>query len=54
LLYSIGFVVATGTLHAVGIGIGTIHRWPKGRIALRVAGAVVMAGGGFFLWRALA
>ena len=54
LLYSIGFVVATGTLHAVGIGLGTIHRWPKGRVALRVAGAVVMAGGGFFLWRALA
>jgi len=54
LLYSIGFVMATGTLHAVGIGIGTIHRWPRGRLALRVAGTAVMAGGGVFLWRALA
>ena len=54
LLYSIGFVMATGTLHAVGIGIGTIHRWPNGRLVLRAAGAVVMAGGGVFLWRALA
>lgn len=54
LLYSIGFVVATGTLHLTGIGIGTIHRWPQGRIALRVAGGLVMAGGGVFLWRALA
>ena len=31
LLYSIGFVVATGTLHAIGIGIGVIHRWGWGR-----------------------
>lgn len=53
LLYSIGFVVATGLLHVTGIGIGTIHRWPKGRVALRVAGAVVMAGGAVFLWGAL-
>lgn len=53
-LYSIGFVIATGTLHAVGIGIGAIHRWPEGRLVLRVAGAVVMACGGVFLWRALA
>jgi urease accessory protein len=53
LLYSIGFVVATGLLHATGIAIGTIHRWPKGRVALRVAGAVVMAGGAVFLWGAL-
>ena len=30
LLYSIGFVVATGTLHATGIGIGVIHRWSGG------------------------
>ena len=31
LLYSIGFVIATGTLHGVGIFIGTIHRWKAGR-----------------------
>jgi len=54
ILYSIGFVVATGLLHAVGIGIGTIHFWPKGRLVLRAAGGVVMAGGCLFLWRALA
>ena len=29
LLYSMGFV-ATGCLHAVGIGIGTVHRWTCG------------------------
>jgi urease accessory protein len=54
LLYSIGFVVATGLLHALGIAIGVIHRWGWGRIALRAAGGVVAAGGAIFLWRAIA
>jgi urease accessory protein len=54
LLYSIGFVVATGTLHAVGIGIGEVRRVSFGRGLLRAAGALVAAGGVFFLWRALA
>jgi urease accessory protein len=54
ILYSIGFVIATGLLHALGIAIGTVHRWPQGRLALRAAGAVVMAGGAFFLWKAVA
>ena len=54
LLYSIGFVIATGTLHAAGITIGLVHRWPAGRVALRAAGAVVALAGVVFLWRALA
>jgi urease accessory protein len=54
LLYSLGFVVATGCLHASGIAIGLIHRWSAGRIALRGAGAAVTAAGFFFMWRALA
>lgn len=54
LLYSIGFVVATGTLHAVGITLGLVHRWGWGRVALRVAGGLVAAAGALFLWRALA
>lgn len=52
-LYSLGFVVATGLLHGVGIGIGIIHRWETGRMALRGAGALVMAGGLYFLAGAL-
>jgi urease accessory protein len=52
-LYSIGFVMATGLLHALGIGIGVVHRWSTGRIALRVAGAVIAMGGVFFLWKAI-
>jgi urease accessory protein len=45
MLYSLGFVVATGLLHAAGITVGLIHRWDLGRQALRGAGALVMAGG---------
>lgn len=54
LLYSMGFVVATGGLHAAGIGIGTMHRWSWGQAMLRVAGAIVAVGGVLFMWKALA
>lgn len=53
LLYSFGFVVATGLLHAAGIGLGAAHRFPAGRQALRAGGAGVAAAGAVFLWRAL-
>jgi len=53
LLYSLGFVLATGALHAAGIAIGTVHRWPWGRAALRLAGAGISLGGISFLWAAL-
>ena len=54
MLYSIGFVIATGCLHAVGIGIGTVHRWSWGQKFLRVAGALVALGGVFFMYKAVA
>jgi len=54
LMYSLGFVVATGALHGLGIAIGAVHRWPIGRVALRAAGAVAALAGSVFLWRALA
>jgi urease accessory protein len=54
LAYSLGFVAATGLLHATGIGIGTIHRWPLGQRLLRVGGAAVAAAGAVFLWWAIA
>jgi urease accessory protein len=54
MLYSFGFVIATGSLHAVGITIGLIHRWPAGRTILRVGGAAIAVAGGYFLVRAIA
>ena len=53
LLYSIGFVVATGLLHLVGISIGTVHKWAWGRRFLQAAGAGVAMSGVYFLWQAL-
>jgi urease accessory protein len=49
LLYSIGFVAATGCLHGAGIIVGLIHRWPAGRLVLRGAGSLVCAAGIYFL-----
>jgi len=54
LLYSLGFVIATGGLHGVGIALGLVHRWPAGRVALRCSGAAVALAGIGFLWSALA
>jgi urease accessory protein len=54
LLYSIGFVVATGCLHGIGISIGLIHRWNWGQKAVRVAGAAIALAGIFFMWKAVA
>jgi urease accessory protein len=53
LSYSIGFVLATGCLHAIGIAIGLVHKWPAGRVVLRMAGTVVAIAGLTFLWRAV-
>ena len=52
-LFSIGFVVATGLLHLTGIGIGLIHRWKIGQVTLRAAGVGVAIVGIVFLWDAL-
>ncbi len=54
LYYSIGFVIATGLLHAAGIGFGMIHSRPHGPAILRAAGGLVMVAGFYFLWQALA
>jgi len=54
LLYSMGFVIATGCLHGLGIAISLIHRWPAGKLALRGAGAFIAVMGVTFLWRSLA
>ena len=54
LLFSMGFVVATGCLHAIGIGIGTVHRWNWGRVLLRATGVVISTCGLYFLWQAAA
>lgn len=49
--YSIGFVIATGLLHLLGIAFGLLARWPAGRIAVRAAGGTIALAGLIFLSR---
>ena len=47
--YAVGFVVATGSLHALGILIGVVNRWRFGARALRAIGCLIAACGIYFL-----
>ena len=42
-------MLVTGLLHAAGIAIGLVDRWPAGALALRGAGAVIGAVGVYLL-----
>lgn len=47
--YALGFVLATGMLHMIGIAFGLLAKWPAGRIAVRGAGGVISLAGVAFL-----
>ncbi|MEQ8308175.1 MAG: HupE/UreJ family protein [Hoeflea sp.] len=47
--YAVGFVIATGILHAVGIAFGGLNGQPWGKMAIRAGGAVIALVGGAFL-----
>jgi urease accessory protein len=53
LAYSAGFVVATGTIHLVGIALGLVTRLPNGVQALRAGGSAIAAAGVYLAWRLL-
>jgi urease accessory protein len=53
LLYSLGFVIATGLLHLCGVAFGALGRTPRGWAVVRTAGALIAAAGAWFLQRAL-
>ena len=50
LAFTIGFVVATGSLHLTGISIGVLARWPRGVIVIRVCGCAVAVAGCYFVY----
>jgi urease accessory protein len=54
LLYSMGFVIATGCLHAIGIALGLVNRGRIGKVALRAGGAFIALMGAYFVWGAIA
>ena len=49
LSYAIGFVLATGLMHLVGIAFGMLTRYPQGTLAVRCTGALISAAGCYFL-----
>lgn len=51
--YSVGFVLATGMLHVVGILLGLLREWPGGTAVARGLGGGIAAAGLFFLSNAL-
>src|SRR5215475_2778175 len=51
--FSMGFVIATGTLHLAGIAFGALSHWPAGRIAVRTMGGVICVLGFAYLGKFL-
>jgi urease accessory protein len=47
--YAMGFVIATGSLHALGILIGVINKWRAGEKCLRAGGVLITLCGVYFL-----
>lgn len=51
--YSTGFMLATGSLHLAGIGLGTINTLRGGTVITRAIGTVIALAGLYFLGLAL-
>jgi urease accessory protein len=47
--FSLGFVFATGSLHVIGIAIGSCARTTQGAVTVRVSGAAIALAGGYYL-----
>jgi urease accessory protein len=52
--YSLGFVLATGSLHVLGIGIGFLNHRPGGVRVTRGLGVLIAGAGVWFLYKAVA
>jgi len=49
LAFSVGFVIATGMLHALGIAIGLLIKWPVGFRAVRAMGGLAALFGVYLI-----
>jgi urease accessory protein len=47
---ALGFILATGLLHLAGLGVGSLLRWPSGRIAVRASGGAIALAGTVLLY----
>ena len=48
--YGVGFVLATGCLHLIGIAFGLLLRWPVGTYAVRTVGGIISLVGFAYLF----
>ncbi len=48
-LYSLGFLLATGTLHAIGVGLGVLLLRGRSMVWTRAAGAAIAGAGALML-----
>jgi urease accessory protein len=51
--YAAGFVISTGLLHAAGIALGLLIALPRGELAIRGGGGVILLAGAGFLFGVL-
>ncbi|CAN5715394.1 HupE/UreJ family protein [soil metagenome] len=51
--YSVGFMLATGSLHLVGIGIGALNHYRGGVVLTRALGGLIALTGVYFLYQAV-
>jgi urease accessory protein len=51
LAFSVGFVIATGMLHAIGIALGLLVKWPAGALMIRGLGGLIALVGIYFIVR---
>lgn len=49
--FSAGFVLATGCIHLLGIGIGFVTHLPRGEHVLRAGGTAIALAGAVLAWR---
>lgn len=47
--YALGFVIATGLLHLLGIAFGVLAKWDAGKLAVRAGGGLIALAGMAFL-----
>ncbi len=48
--FTIGFVLATGLLHLLGILIGLLNRWPSGLVSIRIGGVLIAMAGCYLVY----
>lgn len=53
LVFSVGFVLATGLLHLCGILLSLLSHWRSGQALVRAGGAIIALAGAMFLLRAV-